>query len=533
MDPLLDPSLDFDTQAQQLIQQQARIKALRGIAAAPVEAPAMSPGWSSAVTGTHIGGQTLKTPTAALLQPIAAQLGADYQQDRTNAAQTDLNTRERDDLADILKNVPQAKQVPLGPDEPTGNFTGDPSKAIALMTDPVERARAQQAWINQQNGNMKTVQPTQAEMLGAVGRMSNNPLARAMQAKLLEETMFTRPDKLEERTYQSGEKAKDRGSVLTAALAKAQADSADKAAQRAQSETNTRIMAGARQAATDTTAAGTFVPVAGLQSSNGLPVERNTRSGETREIQPPPGTSFQQPVKPPKELTDAAKKEQDALLTGSRTYSQAFANYKDSYSGGLGTAKIASTLGQYTPIGEETASFWSPVKKQQAIANHQLYGASFTGPEQARADSYNPSEYKSREQNLAGMGQMAIDNGLAQLRSTYVHNNPGSYVDNDGSVVLQNGQVIKDTASRLITNGEIKTQKLNPIPTYRDVAAANPRAGAPGRPSAGGASGSWDATKTNEPNLPIIRSQAERDALPPGTTYIDGQGIPATTPARK
>lgn len=520
----MDPLIDFDTQDQLLAQQAARIKALRAIGATTPEAPAMSPGWTSAVTGTHIGGQTLRTPTMALLNPLLGTVGAELGQDKLNTDTQALNAAKQSDFADILKTMPQAKKVPLGPDEPIGSFTGDPSLAIAQMTDPVERERAQQAWANQQQGNMRTVQPTQSEMLAQVARMEKNPLARALATKTLDETLFTRPDKLEERTYQSGEKAKDRGSVLTAAIAKQRFDAQEAAAKRAQSQTNAEIMAGARRASTDQE---TFTLIPGQLSSNGLPVERGSKSGTTREVQPPAGTNFVAPEKPVKELSDKAKQEQSDLLTGSRTYASAFSNYKDAYSGSFGGAKLASKLGQYTPFGEETSSFWAPINKQTAKSNKETYGANFTATEQTRADAYNPSEYKSREQNLVGLGQMAIDQGLAHLRSNYLHNNPGSYVDNDGAVVLKDGRVINETRSRLITKEEVQAQKLDPIPTYRDIAAANPKAG--GATSARAAAPA-DAPASNERPLSIVRSKAERDALPPDTPYIDGQGNRARTP---
>lgn len=107
----MDDPLDFDAQEQALLQQQARIKAMRTAAGVPVADPGTAPGWNSAVTGTHIGGQVLKTPMAALLSPIGNQIGADIGESRLNRATSELNTAKQADAERRVGALPAAPSV--------------------------------------------------------------------------------------------------------------------------------------------------------------------------------------------------------------------------------------------------------------------------------------------------------------------------------------------------------------------------------------------------------------------------------------
>ena len=169
-DPVTDPTLDFDARDLALTQQAARIKAMRAAAAQSVQEPAMSPGWNSAVTGTHIGGQTLKTPTAALLNPLVNQVGADF---------------------------------------------GD----IGLVNQTDALTRAKQANAEEAIGGLPAA-PTAADFQ----KLSANPLTRAVAAKAVEDRLIQAPIRASTERIATAkeaaaavEKAKDRAATLEAA----------------------------------------------------------------------------------------------------------------------------------------------------------------------------------------------------------------------------------------------------------------------------------------------------------------------------
>ena len=87
--------------------QQAALDAARqnGVFATP-QAPEASPSWNSAVTGTHIGGQTLKTPTAALATPLIATLGNEFAQHRFDADQSGYNRLQQAAAQDHMSKRP-------------------------------------------------------------------------------------------------------------------------------------------------------------------------------------------------------------------------------------------------------------------------------------------------------------------------------------------------------------------------------------------------------------------------------------------
>lgn len=381
-EPLTDPSLDFDAREAALLQQQARIKALRGIAAAPIASAGEAGGWTSAVTGTRIAPSVLKTPTAALLSPLIGQVGADLQEGRLNQARTSLNRDQQDDYQDILRSMPQAHKVALGPDEPVGSFVGDPSMAIAQMTDPVERERAMTAWRNQQAGNMRTVEPTQAEMLGVAGRAQRNPLARALAAKLVENEVFTRPAKTEERSFTAGEKALDRGATLSAAVAKARQDALDKEAQRRQSQINAEIVAGARR---ETASTGTFTlsPDGSTLYNTKDPNQRMPSGLEPKPV----------PVKPlPVEAGKAWRENNKSIDTIDKALGQLSAN-PDAI--GLTKGAVAGIPG----VGQNLINWWNPggVEARALVSNigsmviHDRSGATVTAAETPRLRPFIPS----------------------------------------------------------------------------------------------------------------------------------------------
>jgi hypothetical protein len=358
----------------------------------------------------------------------------------------------------------------------------------------------------------ETVQPDRSTLLSKSVAMMDNPLLRATAQQKLADQLIKDPERDEARAERAAKAVADRAE----ALRKQQTDIlAKRDLQQQHDETLRAIAEGNQQARRDTAAAsksateGTFVLVPDVLSTNGFPIERNNKTGVTREVKPGEGVEFQAKPKEPKPLSDKQQEAQGALLTDSRTYGSAFSNYKPDYAGRGGAGKADVLAGQYLPFySDETKRYWEPIKARVAEQNHNTYGANFTGIEQSRANAYQPGEGNSDESNLRNLGQRAIDSSVAQLRSQYLHKYAGSYMDNDGRIVLPDGRVINETASREITPEELKTQRLKPTPTFRDLdaGAAKPaRVGQPAQPantsirdSVKQANGGADAVPTTE-----------------------------------
>lgn len=171
----MDPLIDFDAQEQALLQQQARVKAMRAAAGLPVEAPGVEGGWTSAVTGTRIAGRQLKTPTMALANPILNTIGADLGEHFTNQRRADLTNAEQDNAQAAIEGLPAA---------PTA---------------------------------------------GDYQRLNRNPLTRALSAKAVEDRLIAAPIRADAERVALGkalrdaqEKALDRQNALTVAGIRAQ-----------------------------------------------------------------------------------------------------------------------------------------------------------------------------------------------------------------------------------------------------------------------------------------------------------------------
>ncbi|MDM0082344.1 hypothetical protein QTI17_17260 [Variovorax sp. J31P179] len=100
----------------------------------PVPSPGTAPGWNSAVTGTHIGGRQLATPTASLLTPGIASVGNSIAQSFYDKDEANLLARERADASRRLASAPRG--TPAVP-ETLGaygvNIPGTPAKEPDLQ----------------------------------------------------------------------------------------------------------------------------------------------------------------------------------------------------------------------------------------------------------------------------------------------------------------------------------------------------------------------------------------------------------------
>lgn len=204
-DPLADPSLSFDAQEQQLLQQQARIKAMRAAAGVPVEAPAMSPGWTSSVTGAHIGGKTLKTPTAALLSPIINSVGADLQEGRLNRATAALDAAKQADFQKYIDSTPQTVTGAIPTNAPSAT---NPDGNLVAATPMAPEA------------------PTRQQLIAHAATGMQNPLSRALAAKQIEDLTIAAPTREAAAALAAQNTQWDRTFKLTEAAEKARHNAA-------------------------------------------------------------------------------------------------------------------------------------------------------------------------------------------------------------------------------------------------------------------------------------------------------------------
>lgn len=232
-----EDTYDYEGQADLIAQQAAKIKALRAMQ--PIETPGQQPGFRSAVTGAEMIGPYVKRPLLGSLAPALADYTATQQEGQMNAAKSALTKTQYDNAAkwitakpgNIADAVPDT-QVPIqqGDTEPMGSFTGNPLKAIAGMTDPVEQQRAMEAYNNQLKGNMKTVPGTAAipatrqSLLEWAAGGQANPATRQLALDSLKDQIVTQPGKESDRIYEAAQKALDRGATVEAARLKAIAD---------------------------------------------------------------------------------------------------------------------------------------------------------------------------------------------------------------------------------------------------------------------------------------------------------------------
>src|SRR5678815_5407627 len=92
-----DPSLDFAAQEQQMLQQAARIKALRG---AKLDTEIDQPqSYRSAVTGATMLAPTIKKPLLSSLTPLLQDFTANQMESELSRNRSQLNTAQQADLA--------------------------------------------------------------------------------------------------------------------------------------------------------------------------------------------------------------------------------------------------------------------------------------------------------------------------------------------------------------------------------------------------------------------------------------------------
>lgn len=130
-----DPGL-MDAQAL-LVRRRAALDERMRLAASqanvPVPSPGESTGWNSAVTGTRIGGRTLKTPTAALLAPTIGLLGNEYADSRLAGDESKFHQASAEAARKWAASLPMpTEETYAGPDGPSRRMVA-PSRAQVMQ----------------------------------------------------------------------------------------------------------------------------------------------------------------------------------------------------------------------------------------------------------------------------------------------------------------------------------------------------------------------------------------------------------------
>ena len=207
-DPIVDPTLDFDAQDLQLQQQLARVKALRAVGATTPDTPTNEVGGWTLSTGQKMPGRVIRTPTAALLNPLLANVGADIGDARSTQMKSDISRNQQADMVATLAATPQAT-----PAKPSTELMGPTPDGKPLMSDAIPAQ-----------------EPTRADILAHGAQLAKNPLTRAIAQKYIEDQLVGAPTReatqrleLTKAAMASKDKALDRQSRLDAARIRANA----------------------------------------------------------------------------------------------------------------------------------------------------------------------------------------------------------------------------------------------------------------------------------------------------------------------
>jgi hypothetical protein len=191
-----DPSLDFDAQEQEMVQAAARIKALRAMKG--IE-PEQAEGFKSAVTGATILAPRVKKPLLSSLTPLIADYTGDQMEKELNKQRSSVNTADANNFASLMRSYPASHVEPMAPDAPRLSEGVDPvsmQKSIDLMTDPAQRADAQQALDNHKAGYQQLVQPGRQDYLDWVAKtQKGGPLTKSLGAKKAEDILLNEDER--------------------------------------------------------------------------------------------------------------------------------------------------------------------------------------------------------------------------------------------------------------------------------------------------------------------------------------------------
>jgi len=173
--------LDFDTQEQQLLQQAARIKALRAMGA-PAD-PGVEDGFTSAVTGAKFMGQRIKQSPLAAALPLLSGWTADRQEGEMNQKRKDLSAAEQQNLLDWINKRPQGTPgSPMVPGQmPMNSETGE-----ALAGPPTGAA-----------AEVAAREPSTQDFLShaAAGMRGGNPLVAPYSKAVIEDQLLKAPER--------------------------------------------------------------------------------------------------------------------------------------------------------------------------------------------------------------------------------------------------------------------------------------------------------------------------------------------------
>lgn len=376
----MDDPLDFDAQEQALVQQQARIKALRQIAGQPIEQAAMSPGWTSAVTGTHIGGQVTKTPTAALLNPLIGNIGAEIGDSVANSQRSDLSRAEQADYQKWIAGQPQAQ---------TGAIATNPSNNL----------------VEAQPG--ATVLPTRNEILQHAALGNRNPLSRAVAAKLVEDQLVAAPTREAAAAIAAQNTQWDRNFKLLGAAetARHHGVTENQGGKGSWSDSGlvdrssgSKIYNNFSTMETGRMNADGTVTVTGKMPAGTQPPASSGTGGVTTS-----GATGGDAVRPPTQLDAGTRNKINDNMTNATTLQDLRGRYNPEVHSGvkstlLNSSPLANALGKTGVLGDnaqESAAYWSDVQAYSNQVLRSLSGTAVTESEMGRFKQAMPGPSSS------------------------------------------------------------------------------------------------------------------------------------------
>ena len=208
-DSILDPSLDWDAQQQQITQAQARIKALRDLANQGPVVAERQPGWTSALTGAKMLSAQPRISALGAIAPLIEQYGADQGDRQIAQATSDLTSAENKQITDVMGNLP--KGTPAVPaTAPTAGTEGTPEVPPSLGPYGVNLpgAPAQPGTPASAGTAYQPAQPaSQASISAALAPLMSNPLGRSLALDKLKDLAINEPERQAQREQTAAQAA--------------------------------------------------------------------------------------------------------------------------------------------------------------------------------------------------------------------------------------------------------------------------------------------------------------------------------------
>lgn len=434
----LDDSFDYDSAQAALDAQAARIKLLRAFK--PIDSGLEAQDYRSAVTGATMIAPLRRKPLLSSLSPLIADTTASREEDELAAQRAALTQRQVQGMSDWFRSAPQDTPAIAPHMEYTSGegYEGQPSSS-ALTSGAA------------------AVPVSQADKMAYIAAGARNPMTRPLATEYAKNELITLPDKMQAQAATAHENELNRANTLEAARVKATNEAEQKRLDRLNRTENAQIMAGSRGASTAASLAGTYTFSHNTDDGkNGVYVNNRdptkTSLGPAKEAPPKPVTGAEADKRVAIQgKLDTAHSLQNDVRNGVFSDNQA-ANY---LSGAVGGYINMPSIG----ISPERHAASAKLEELKADINHGLYGASFSGGEQARAAKYQESAGSSPEamaryvDHLVGMAERGV------ARRDALTNNPGARFDNaTGAVILKDGSEVPGT--RAPTDG---TESTNPV----------------------------------------------------------------------